>query len=353
MKRPLSTCLRKVQELKRELKRYRCDILGFSPDVVLCGWLGLKHQLTNQPCRSQMGRFWKNNQGWGTQDLGCGEDSKHEFRAAFIVKKVAGSITSCTSISSRQFSFRISARLYNVTVTTLRLWRRGGRTALQDSQEEFSRSWRRLECQNRPGCIPTLGRDSRKIWHWRDEGQKMETPTVRKELPLSTLSTPTSYLERQPGMPLTGRFTTRRTSSWHPNASRRASTKQTQDLFQVPTVAAIITSWLQPSSWSWSQQSSRILVVTSWRKAQIWPIQAVHAGTYFSGSAVQGKLNKLKEMIEKTGMQSNSLDIFVACVSQNPWSFRHYLRVHKPANHIINPLERGGKKVNVHPSRTK
>ena len=46
-----------------------------------------------------------------------GKDSKHQYRVAFIVRKeVVGSMISCTPISSRLISIRISARLPNITV---------------------------------------------------------------------------------------------------------------------------------------------------------------------------------------------------------------------------------------------
>ena len=65
----------------------------------------------------------------------CGEDVKYQYEVAFVVRKqVVGSITSCTPISRRFISIRISARPHTITVihlcTNFRPRRRGGRTVL-------------------------------------------------------------------------------------------------------------------------------------------------------------------------------------------------------------------------------
>ena len=45
------------------------------------------------------------------------EDSKHQYRVAFILRKeVVGNAISCIPISSRLISIRISARPHNITV---------------------------------------------------------------------------------------------------------------------------------------------------------------------------------------------------------------------------------------------
>ena len=56
-----------------------------------------------------MDRAWRNYHGRGNKIWYCGEDSKHQYGVAFIVRKeVLGSIISCTSMSSRRISIRIS-----------------------------------------------------------------------------------------------------------------------------------------------------------------------------------------------------------------------------------------------------
>ena len=65
------------------------------------------------PCRGQVDRVWKNYHGCGTQDL-LREDWKHQYGVTFIVRKEV--VGSCTPISSRLISIRISARPYNITV---------------------------------------------------------------------------------------------------------------------------------------------------------------------------------------------------------------------------------------------
>ena len=86
----------KVQELTRELKRYQRDILVFAE----VRWTGLGETTTDE----------------GHKIWHCGAVSKHRYNMAFIVRKeVVGSANSCTSISSRLFSFRISARPCEIT----------------------------------------------------------------------------------------------------------------------------------------------------------------------------------------------------------------------------------------------
>ena len=81
---------RKVQKLTHELKHYRLDILGFAK----VRWTG-----------------------FGETTTYYGEDSKHQYWVTFIIwKEVVGCIISCTPISSRLISIRISARQYNITV---------------------------------------------------------------------------------------------------------------------------------------------------------------------------------------------------------------------------------------------
>ena len=86
-----------MQELTHELKCHRWDIL----DVAEVRWTGFGETTTDE-----RRKIWY-----------CGEDSKHRCGVACIVRKeVAGSIISCTLISGRLISIRISARPHNITV---------------------------------------------------------------------------------------------------------------------------------------------------------------------------------------------------------------------------------------------
>ena len=88
---------RKVQELTHELKCYWWDILCLAE----VRWTGFRETTTDA----------------GHMIWYHGEDSKHQYEVTFIVwKAVVGSIISCTPISNRLISIRISARPYNVTV---------------------------------------------------------------------------------------------------------------------------------------------------------------------------------------------------------------------------------------------
>ena len=87
----------KVQELTHELKRYRWNILGLAE----VRWTGFVETTTDE----------------GQKIWYCGEDSKHQYGVAFVVRKeVVGSIVRCNPISSRLISIRISARPHNITV---------------------------------------------------------------------------------------------------------------------------------------------------------------------------------------------------------------------------------------------
>ena len=69
------------------------------------------------PCRGQMDRFGETTTDAGHKIWYYREDSKHQYGVTFIVRKEAVcSIISCTPISSRLISNRISARPYNITV---------------------------------------------------------------------------------------------------------------------------------------------------------------------------------------------------------------------------------------------
>ena len=87
----------KVQELTHDLKRYRWDILGLAE----VRWTGFGETTTIE----------------GHKIWYCGEDSKHQYGVAFIVRKeVVGSIIRCTPISSRLISIQILARPHDITV---------------------------------------------------------------------------------------------------------------------------------------------------------------------------------------------------------------------------------------------
>jgi exonuclease III len=87
----------KIHELTHELKRYRWDIIGLAE----VRWLGFGETATDE----------------GHKIWYSGEDSKHRHGVAFIVRKeVVNSVISCTPVSSRLISIRISARPHNITI---------------------------------------------------------------------------------------------------------------------------------------------------------------------------------------------------------------------------------------------
>ena len=86
-----------MQEITHELTLYQWKIIGLAE--VRC--TGFGETTTDE----------------GHNICYCGEDSKHWYGVAFIVRKeAAGSIISCTPISSRLISIWISARPPNFTV---------------------------------------------------------------------------------------------------------------------------------------------------------------------------------------------------------------------------------------------
>ena len=61
--------------------------------------------------------FGETNTDEGHKIRYSGEDSKHQYGVAFIVRKeVVGSVINCIPTSSRLISIRISARPHNITV---------------------------------------------------------------------------------------------------------------------------------------------------------------------------------------------------------------------------------------------
>ena len=91
---------RKAQELSHQLQCYQWDILGLAK----VRWTGFGETTTDE----------------GHKIWNCGEDLKHQYGVAFIVRKEnACSIISCTPISSRLISIRISARPYNISHSML------------------------------------------------------------------------------------------------------------------------------------------------------------------------------------------------------------------------------------------
>lgn len=87
----------KVKELTHELQRYRWDIVGLAE----VRWTGFGESTTDE----------------GHKLWFSGDEIKHERGVAFIVRKeVAGTVISCTPVSSRLISIRISARPHNITI---------------------------------------------------------------------------------------------------------------------------------------------------------------------------------------------------------------------------------------------
>ena len=86
----------KVNELTHELKRYQWDIIGLAE----VRWTGFGEVTTDE----------------GHKIWYSGDSIKHQHGVAFIVKKEAvGTVISCTPISSRLISIRISAKPQNIT----------------------------------------------------------------------------------------------------------------------------------------------------------------------------------------------------------------------------------------------
>mgnify|MGYP006273469667 CR=1 FL=1 len=87
----------KVKELEHELQRYQWDIIGLSE----VRWTGFGESVTDD----------------GHKIWFSGRETVHEHGVAFIVRKEAvGCILSCTPISSRIISIRVSARPKNITI---------------------------------------------------------------------------------------------------------------------------------------------------------------------------------------------------------------------------------------------
>lgn len=87
----------KVEELEHELKHYHWDIVGLGE----VRWTG----------------FGETTTGAGHKMWYIGEESRHEHGVAFIVRKeVIGCIMSCTPVTSRVISIRVSAKPNNITI---------------------------------------------------------------------------------------------------------------------------------------------------------------------------------------------------------------------------------------------
>ena len=126
----------------------------------------------------------------GHKILHYGEDSKHQYGITFIVqKKVVDSIVSCTPISSRLISIRISVRPYNITVIQVH--------APASDHEQFYEQLDSIKAKTPKKDIfvvqgdwnAEVGPDAyqhwagRKDWHWKEKRQRMKTLRVRKEPP--------------------------------------------------------------------------------------------------------------------------------------------------------------------------
>ena len=86
-----------MQEITHELTLYQWKIIGLAE--VRCTGFG-------ETTTDEGHKIWY-----------CGEDSKHQYRVAFIVRKeVVGTIISCTPMYSRLISIWISERPYNIRV---------------------------------------------------------------------------------------------------------------------------------------------------------------------------------------------------------------------------------------------
>jgi exonuclease III len=87
----------KVKELTHELQRYKWDIIGLAE----VRWTGFGETSTDE----------------GHKIWFSGDQSKHQYGVGFIVRKeVVKSVISCSPISSRLISIRISAKPHNLTV---------------------------------------------------------------------------------------------------------------------------------------------------------------------------------------------------------------------------------------------
>ena len=87
----------KMKELEHELSRYRWEIIGLSE----VRWTGFGEMVTED----------------GHKMWFSGHETRHEHGVAFIVRKeVIGCILSCTPVSSRIITLRVSARPKNVTI---------------------------------------------------------------------------------------------------------------------------------------------------------------------------------------------------------------------------------------------
>ena len=87
----------KINELTHELERYRWDILGLAETR----WTGLGETTTEE----------------GHKMWFSGDEHKHQHGVAFLVRKeIVNCVLSCTPISSRVISIRISAKPHNLTI---------------------------------------------------------------------------------------------------------------------------------------------------------------------------------------------------------------------------------------------
>ncbi|XP_076438257.1 uncharacterized protein LOC143277357 [Babylonia areolata] len=87
----------KLHELTHELKRYRWDVIGLSE----VRWTSFGETTTDD----------------GHKIWFSGEEKKHEYGVAFIVRKeIAGSVISCTPVSIRLITICISAKPHNLTI---------------------------------------------------------------------------------------------------------------------------------------------------------------------------------------------------------------------------------------------
>ena len=87
----------KINELTHELERYRWDILGLAETR----WTGLGETSTEE----------------GHKMWFSGDEHKHQHGVAFLVRKeIVNCVLSCTPISGRVISIRISAKPHNLTI---------------------------------------------------------------------------------------------------------------------------------------------------------------------------------------------------------------------------------------------
>ena len=127
------------------------------PGLAEVRWIGFGETTTDEG-----GEIWH-----------CGEYSKRYVIAFIVRKEITGSVISYTPISSRLISILISTRPNKITVIQVyapnsdheneeveEFYEQLDSTTAKKNTRVFG--VRRLECQSRPRCIPTLGRDSRK-----------------------------------------------------------------------------------------------------------------------------------------------------------------------------------------------